>query len=124
MKGLNLWLLACAAVLAVGCGGGVDTVVEEDGELLTSTGAAMICTAYCGPGVTEASCTFHETCEANPRVGVTCDGRFYPCPSCQYIQCRSRIGRACYPERLEAPCCNGTTEEATCVCLGGVWNCY
>src|SRR5215217_1422328 len=128
MNGLKLLVLACAASLALGCGG-VPADVPVDGEEVgVSSQELTVCTATCAQG--SVSCPSTTTnCSAANNVGVTCDGAFYACPTppaptCDAEPCANFQDRTCRSQGVGLTCCGPGGYEWRCECTEvRKWSC-
>ena len=99
MKSLKLWLLACAASLALGCGGvpAVEADAPEPSNLMSREDAVNYCTS-------NTDCRSYETCLFN-RCLVPCTPTG-TCPSTTQC-CRTHDGYPanglCYPSAQTCP---------------------
>ncbi|WP_342380216.1 hypothetical protein NVS55_11605 [Myxococcus stipitatus] len=123
MKKFNLLLLACITALAVGCGEAPAEVADPGEEMSTSSEELSACTASCAAG--SVSCPTGTTnCSAVNGQGVTCDGTFYACPTCNYFSCASQDTLECAMPGYETPCCRANGSVGRCRCGVKRWSCF
>lgn len=121
MKRLKLWLLACSAILAMGCGGEPAEALNRGEELSTSSEELTICTATCDQGTVSCPATT-TTCSATHYVGVRCDGVAIDCPpppppTCATLPtCESIRNQLCESPGTQTECCWGGVAESSCFC--------